>query len=155
MRIVLSFWVLLLTSCNYKTSNQEYGYCTIAKQADIWVIVDDTSGSFLIRGEKIGPIKNSYQNIVSAINRKYVNPSISVEKKEGDTLFVRIDSSEMFTQRMGTTGALNFKAVVVYSLTENDSIKGVFFKFPEGDHGGKPGYFTRKDFKDFTVKECR
>jgi len=128
--------------------------CNEATNSKLWVVYNSVP-TILVRGGKLDSIKNDYHLIVEAMNHNSEHLKVIIQKKINDTLFVKIDSSIYLTQRMGTTGAADYEAIVVFSLTENKNVTCVYLDFEEGDHGGQPGYFTRNDFKDnFLIKDC-
>jgi len=108
-----------------------------------------------MRGAKLDSIKDDYHLIIEALNYRYSPVKLIMQKKTNDTLYLKIDSSFIFTQRWGTYGANAFLATTIFSLTENKEIRCVYLDFEEGDHSGPPGYFTRKDFeKGYKIENC-
>ena len=89
----------------------------------------------------------STEEITNELNKEFDDIPLQLVKTSNDTAFVKITDSQKFTNRMGSTGAYNYMATVVYNLTEMKNIKFVNFDFTEGDHA-VPGVFSREDFKN-------
>lgn len=98
----------------------------------------------LIEGEVLG-----VTNVLEAINRKYPENKLVLERQNADTVFVKVEDASYLTQSSGSTGARVFLAESTYSLTEIPSVRVVFFNFKIGDHA-TPGAYTRKSF-DFSM----
>jgi hypothetical protein len=74
----------------------------------------------------------------------------------GDTLSVKLEHSELFTQQMGTTGANMFRVALIYTLTDHFGYNYVDIQFEEGDHGGQPGIYSRMNpGSDPPLKVCK
>jgi len=101
----------------------------------------------------IEPMENATAgSIVTRLNALHPDPGLELLKIEGDIAFVRVPDAEYLTQRMGTTGAEYFMALVTISLTSLSGIEHVNFSFKEGDHA-IPGAYSRVDFIDFWLDE--
>ncbi|HHT28317.1 MAG TPA: hypothetical protein GXZ82_13885, partial [Firmicutes bacterium] len=90
------------------------------------------------------------QAVVNAVNGAYGTPNypgIQLERLHNRTAYVRVLDEDLLTQRMGSTGAWHYLAVVTASLTSVPDIDSVDFVFKEGDHA-VPGIYTREDFLD-------
>jgi hypothetical protein len=98
--------------------------------------------------EKVEP--QTVQTVVKAVNNAYSTPKypgIRLERIQEHTAYVRILDEDLLTQRMGSTGAWHYLAVVTASLTSVPGVEKVDFAFKEGDHA-VPGVYTREDFLD-------
>lgn len=89
------------------------------------------------------------KKLEAAINKKYPrpeSPGIEVLRVEDSVAFVKVVDGEMLTQRLGTTGAEHYSAMVTFSLTSLDNVSLVcLVGFDEGDHMA-PGCYKRVDF---------
>ena len=88
------------------------------------------------------------EDIVLALNTKYPQIKIEVDKRSNDTLFVRIPDATNLTQSMGTTGATSYLVEATYGFTSINGIHVVNYSFTEGDHAS-PGSYTRESFIEF------
>lgn len=113
----------------------------------IWSIDYDGDTSFLIRGKGLDSLIRRPQNLVDSWNR---NSSIKIQltKVTSKAIFVSVIESQKLTQQLGSTGALNMLASIVYTLTELPKYKYVYIDFEMGDHAN-PGIYSRKDFEDY------
>lgn len=117
-------------------------------------------GDALVRGEKIGEIRDDPEKLVLAFNRSGHDPEsfrtaetdttmgppkLKLLDLEGNVATVEVINARYLTQRMGTTGADAFMAAATFTLTEHESIDAVRFVFPEGDHA-MPGVYSRDTF---------
>lgn len=85
-------------------------------------------------------------DLISLLNQNYEGIQLRFLKISNDTLFAEIPESDRFTQQLGSTGAYNYMASVVYNLTELPNVKYVKLDFEMGDHA-EPGVYTRDDFQ--------
>ncbi|MEW6184342.1 MAG: GerMN domain-containing protein [Thermodesulfobacteriota bacterium] len=127
----------------------------------IWRTVRGTpEGDLLIRGKHIDQIKGNVKDLIRALNKSDQDPEsfrtpkdreaadppkVKLKEIKNKTAFVEIINAEYLTQRMGSSGAEEFLAVVTYTLTEHPNIQIVHFIFEEGDHA-VPGPYSRKYF---------
>lgn len=100
----------------------------------------------IIENKETLPVKE--EEIVIALNNKYPQIQIEVEKRRHDTLFVRIPDATNLTQSMGITGATFYLIEATYGFTSINGIHVVNYSFTEGDHAS-PGPYTRESFNDF------
>lgn len=118
------------------------------------------TGDAIVRGKKIGLIKDDVNKLVIALNVTDKGPELFRDPEDGPaknppmlrlrgiangTANVEIINDRHLTQNMGTTGADAYLAGVTFTLTENEEIHSVNFIFREGDHA-IPGVYTRKSF---------
>ncbi|MEO6948216.1 MAG: hypothetical protein ABI123_01195 [Ginsengibacter sp.] len=89
----------------------------------------------------------SLEEITNELNKSFNDIPLQLVKTSHDTAFVKITDSKKLTNQIGSTGAYNYMAAVVYNLTEIKNIKFVSFDFTEGDHA-VPGIYQRDDFKN-------
>ena len=119
----------------------------VKNQSLLWQVTD--SGGFkLTKPVERGIDTMSASNIVELINVNYDSIHIDYLRTSHDTVYLAIPHSETLTEKSGDTGAENFMASTVYSLTEVKGIRFVNFEFKGGDHA-MPGVYTRDDFKNF------
>lgn len=85
------------------------------------------------------------EELAEALNIKYPDIKLSVNKVSHDTLYVDIPVATFLTQQYGTTGATTYLAEATYAFTEIPAIEVVNFSFKEGDHA-VPGPYTRASF---------
>ena len=85
------------------------------------------------------------KEIVNGLNRTRSAASIEYVTQRGPIVFPGVKDAERLTQQMGTTGACQYLAGVVLSLTSLPGVEVVHFDFPAGDHAS-PGFYTRADF---------
>ncbi len=119
-----------------------------AKNQSLLWQVRDSNGFKLSKPVKRGIDTMSATNIVDLINNNYDSIHIDYLKTSHDTVYLAIPHSASLTEKSGDTGAENFMASTVYSLTEVKGIRYVNFDFKGGDHA-MPGVYTREDFKNF------
>lgn len=100
----------------------------------------------IIENKAIHPTKE--EEVVLALNTKYPDIKIEVEKKSNDTLFVRIPDANNLTQSIGITGATSYLIEATYGFTSINGIHVVNYSFTEGDHA-LPGPYTRESFHEF------
>ncbi len=90
--------------------------------------------------------------IEEEINKKHpppLSPGIKFKKIKDNIAYIEILDGEMFTQRMGTSGAEGYITMITFSFTSIDDVSHVcIFGFEEGDHAA-PGCFSRVDFLQF------
>lgn len=98
--------------------------------------------------KRIQPINKdslTQENMVRYINDLYADIRISFIKTVHDTMFVRINNSELLANQMGSGGAESYMAEVTYNLTELPGINYVGIVFRKGNHAD-PGIYSRTDF---------
>jgi hypothetical protein len=100
----------------------------------------------IIENKDIRPITE--KKVAFALNTKYPEIKIEVEKKSNDTLFVRIADATNLTQSIGITGATSYLIEATYGFTSVNGIHVVNYSFTEGDHAS-PGSYTRESFSEF------
>lgn len=85
------------------------------------------------------------EELAEALNIKYPEIHLEVDKISHDTLSVNIPNATYLTQQAGTTGAMTYLAEATYAFTDLPEIKVVTFNFKEGDHA-VPGPYSRNSF---------
>lgn len=114
----------------------------------IWCIDYDGDSSYLIRGKGFDNLTiKDPQNLVDIWSGNS-NLKIELTKVTAKAIFITVTGSEIMTQQLGSTGALNILASIVYTLTELPQYKYVYIDFEMGDHAN-PGIYSRKDFEDY------
>lgn len=88
------------------------------------------------------------EELVRALNAKYPEIKIKIDKKSNDTLFVSIPDATYLTQSIGITGATSYLIEATYGFTALKGIHVVNYSFIEGDHA-LPGPYTRTSFTEF------
>lgn len=88
----------------------------------------------------------SADQLIRFLNQNYEDVQLKLDHISNDTLYAKIPDSDKLTQQLGSTGAYNYLASVVYNLTELNNVKYINLDFKEGDHA-MPGVFNRDDFK--------
>jgi len=87
--------------------------------------------------------------IEKEINNHYPKseaPGIKFEKIQDNIAYIRILDGEFFTQRMGSTGAEIYAAMITFSFTSLENVSYVYLLgFEEGSHAA-PGIKSRFDF---------
>lgn len=155
MPVFILLLILLCNSCgeaererNDEAKKDTIGKCDscrddrLKKHFYSWYSDIDSCGNLkVIRGEKIDLI----MDVDSAI--KYLNSSnqVKIERYDAhaDTLYIKIINAELYTQRMGTTGASQYMLSALYTLTDHFGYQTIYFNYEEGDHGGQPGFKNR------------
>ncbi len=119
----------------------------VKSQSLLWQ-VRDSNGLKLSKPIKRGIDTMSASHIIDLINDNYDSIHINYLETSHDTVYLAIPYGKSLTEKIGDTGAENFMASTVYSLTEVKGIRYVNFDFKGGDHA-MPGVYTRDDFKNF------
>jgi hypothetical protein len=112
-----------------------------------------------VRGSALDRIPHDLLTLVRAVNRSPDNadslrapddqspwdyaPKLKVVGIRGDTVDVEVVNAWTLTQSMGTSGAGQFIAEAVLTLTESPGIRYVNLIFEEGDHAA-PGCYSRE-----------
>ncbi len=132
-----------------------------------WNVEPDPGGGadILVRGARIGEIRNNIVSLIIALNRPPDDadwftlqkdptlvdyPQIRLLGIDQAMMRIQILNDEYLTQRMGSFGAQAYLASVTFTLTECPRIKSVQFIFKEGDHA-VPGEYTRESFPDYRI----
>ena len=164
--LLLSVCALYLFACNNSSDNGEEevvyetvtdtasaagsadSLLTIVNRPSLWTVeMPENNREEKLKQPQDEKIKSlSAAQLVSAINDNFSDVQLHFDKISHDTLYVDIPESERLTQQLGSTGAYNYMAMVVYNLTELNQVKFVHFDFKEGDHA-TPGTFSREDYK--------
>lgn len=84
--------------------------------------------------------------LISALNESNSGISLNFKKISNDTIYVDIPEANYLADQVGSTGAYNYLATVVFNLTELNKIKFVNLSFKGGEHA-VPGTYSRDDFK--------
>lgn len=121
---------------------------TIVNKPSLWTVEFENSSQKekLHKPEGTNIESLSPNDLVSLLNQSHEEIPLQFEKISHDTLYAKISNSQYLTQQIGSTGAYNYLASVVYNLTELPNVKYVKLDFDEGDHAA-PGVYTREDFK--------
>lgn len=118
----------------------------------VWITQYDTAKAefHLVQQRQINADSLQPQDMVQVLNDawKDVNVTLEFKKISHDTLYVNIPQAEYLTERMGSSGAMEYLASTTYNLTEVKNIRFVNYTFKAGDHLS-PGTYTRDDFNDF------
>ena len=157
---------MILFGCtNSSDSNEEVIYETVQDTAsgpgmeDPAIVIQNSPLLWRVELEKNSQVEKikkpddskietmSAEEITTELNKDFDDIPLQLVKTSNDTAFVKITDSQKFTNRIGSTGAYNYMATVVYNFTELKNIKFVKFDFIEGDHA-VPGVFSREDFKN-------
>lgn len=88
------------------------------------------------------------EEVLNALDSKYPEIPLLVEKEQQDTLYVNIPMSNYLTQSMGSTGATIFLIEATYAFTSVPPFQVVHYSFQKGDHA-VPGYYSRESFTEF------
>lgn len=160
--LIVAVAAAMLYSCNSGSDKEEVIYETVIDSPEVsnevdsnliinkphlWVVETDET-----KPEKLKqPTDKSLSNlnaaqIITEINASYPNIQLSLLGNSHDTVYIDIPASNYLTQSIGSTGAYNYMAMVVYNMTESQGTKYVNFKFKTGDHA-EPGVYSREDFK--------
>lgn len=93
-------------------------------------------------------VDHSLRQLIAVVNAGYARSPVKIDSVDwrNDTVFVKIDSAEYLTSRMGSAGAREYLAVATFTLTEAAGAKYVCFEFEEGDHAA-PGVYDRAYFQ--------
>lgn len=162
---VLLFSIFLYACTNSTDSKEEVIYQSVQDTAsasimnDSAIVIQNSPILWRVEMEKNSQFEKlkkpsdsrietmSAEAITKELNNDFEDITLQLISTSHDTAFVKIADGEKFTNRIGSTGAYNYLATVVYNLTEMKNIKYVNFDFKEGDHA-VPGVFTREDFKN-------
>lgn len=159
--ILLLAGIIFILSCN-NNSNKNNGD-TDSLSADeemqlepeeklVWTMQYDTAKAefHLVQQRRINADSLQPQDMVQTLNDawKDVNVKLEFKKISNDTIYVSIPQSEKLTERMGSSGAMEYLASTTYNLTEVKNIRFVNYAFKAGDHLS-PGTYSRDDFSDF------
>ncbi|TSE03747.1 GerMN domain-containing protein [Aquimarina algiphila] len=130
--------------------------CIEAQKSFLWKAkIDDNGNDYLIKGDKIFEIKNDLKLISSYLNKLNPPLEVNVIDVKDSILKINFKNEEILTQQLGTTGASQFAASLVYYFTENERVNKIKIDLNEGDHFS-PGVYSRNDFKnEFYVFKCK
>lgn len=149
---IICFCILSLLISKWAHTQIDCNNCTcFINDSYLWKAFVGKSGKeFLVKGDSLDRIKNNTKMIVQFFNKEY-RIQIKLLRIKTRVAYLKIINSEYFTQQIGDAAANWYMAELVYSLTEGSLITKVFINFEEGDHGGTPGYKTRKSFKEYII----
>jgi hypothetical protein len=139
---------------------------TAYRDARYWQYGDDyrwncfaAKDGYCTRGPGLGRIPHDLPTLMRAVNRSPDDPEsfrapedrepwnyppkVKVVGSRGDTVDVEVVNAFTLTQSMGSTGAAQFVAEAVLTLTESPGIRYVNLIFEEGDHA-TPGRYSRE-----------
>ena len=111
----------------------------------IAVVNDKTDKIEIQENPQKSTVPLNKEELAEALNIKYPEIHLEVNKISSDTLLVNIPNATYLTQQAGTTGALTYLAEATFAFTELPKIKVVTFSFKEGDHA-TPGSYSRSSF---------
>lgn len=161
LRSMLLISIIGLTSCQYDNQTKESTNNIDSSSVDSSAFIESTfslpyqafyneeTDRFEIReNTDSSTIAHNAEDLAKALNSKFPEITIIIERKKKDTLMVAIPQAASLTQTSGTTGATAYLAEATYAFTSLDSIRVVNFNFKEGDHA-VPGPYTRASFSDF------
>lgn len=157
-KIILPLFIILLAGCQSKDEPDEIETTvvdtvvansekdiTVTHNAELWY-VDEGEVEKLHEPQNKTIETLSPQDLIAMLNQKNGDVQLVLDKVSKDTVFLSIPKSAYLTNQMGSTGAYNYLATVVYNFTELKPITYVRFSFEEGDHAA-PGVYSRNDFK--------
>lgn len=148
--IIISIFAILVGGCGNRPRNADTQEVTFVNNTSVWSVEYDIDNDkfYLVRGNLLDEVKHDIEKTILAWNE---NSAIKIEftKIDNGMLYVKIPDAEKLTQRMGSTGAMQILASLVYTLTEKYPY--VYIDFDEGDHAS-PGMFSRNSFR-FAVLE--
>lgn len=159
--ILLLAGIIFILSCNNNSDKNNADTDTLSADEEmqlepeeklVWIMQYDTAKAefHLVQQRKINADSLQPQDMVQTLNDawKDVNVKLEFKKISNDTLYVSIPQSEQLTERMGSSGAMEYLASTTYNLTEIKNIRFVNYAFKAGDHLS-PGTYSRDDFNDF------
>lgn len=159
--ILLLAGIVFFLSCNNNSNKNNGNADTLTADEEmelepeeklVWVTQYDTAKAefHLVQQRRINADSLQPQDMVQTLNDawKDVNVKLEFKKISHDTLYVAIPQSEQLTERMGSSGAMEYLASTTYNLTEIKNIRFVNYAFKAGDHLS-PGTYSRDDFSDF------
>ena len=82
---------------------------------------------------------------INEIPSVFGKPYLILVSVRNDTAFLKMENDYRLTEEMGSTGANEYLAILVFTLTEFESIECVHLDFEEGSHA-IPGTYSRRDF---------
>lgn len=162
--ILILLFGILLFSCNSSSNENdendvpevvvdsevvtEEPTVTVVNRPSLWTVEyeSSTNKEKLKKPEGANIESLTANELINVLNQNYADVQLKLDRISNDTLYADIPESEKLTQQMGSTGAYNYLASVVYNLTELPNVKYVKLDFAEGDHA-MPGVYTREDFK--------
>jgi hypothetical protein len=141
---------------NYKT-NECNKYYDINKQnlsEFFWKSDFDTirNEDVLIKGNKLDSIGQSANELIRILNQRDIEAKIEFANISSDTITIKIINDDYLTEKMGTTGANNYLAETVFSLTENNNYNFVKILMEDGSHASS-GIYKRTDFPNILIVE--
>jgi hypothetical protein len=83
--------------------------------------------------------------------RKYKQPTISLKKQAGHTVYIGVDNEEQLGEEMGSNGALSYMTMATFSLASVKGIDCVYFDIGESDHAS-PGKYCKDSLDPFMPK---
>ena len=139
--------ILFFSLCiNAQNKNCKSCECFINKSA-IWKVETDKQGKeYLVKGDSLKLIKGSAKQLLLRLN-KISMVKAKILKSGNKVIYIKLINSTIFTQSLGDAGADWYLATLVFMLTENTGYNKVYVDFEEGDHGGRPGFLSRKYFE--------
>jgi len=149
MKHILGLILLLIFQTSFAQSDEANNRKSSPKgiPQTIWYISFESSSiGALIRPTSMDTIKKLPGSLLKEINKFYPKIGLEFERLNGDTLYVKIQNSEVLTESMGTTGSDVYLAISTYTLTEIKNVNYVFFDMIDGSHAIK-GVKSRADFR--------
>ena len=147
-KLIYPLLFIFLIACNNSTDAPAIvdDSTTVAKESFTWQITtNDTNGKMMFK--KMLTPRNSIDaaTVLEPVMAMY--PEIKPEYigVSNDTAYLKIADANFLTRQMGSNGALEYLATLVYNITEIPHVSYVNLSFEPGDHA-QPGVFSRADF---------
>tara|TARA_B110000211_G_C14028277_1_gene530874 strand:- start:1065 stop:1538 length:474 start_codon:yes stop_codon:yes gene_type:complete len=138
--------VVLLFSCSENASNHDANQ----NSSYDWTVDQKTENetvSWYITKDTVLSVSQDHMDIIKELNKGYheYSPQIIFKKLSNDTLTIKLEHEERYSDQMGSFGAQQFLARLVYTLTEAELVNYVNLDIEMGSHG-KPGVYNRLYF---------
>ncbi len=120
------------------------------KKVPYWYILESKNNRYLVKGAKMDDCKKSPELLIKKLNKSYNEflPKIIYIGTFSDTIKITFSPVEIYLNQLGSSGTKEYLAAIVYTLTENKQIEYVNVDIKEIGEHGKPGVYSRDNFKD-------
>ncbi len=113
-----------------------------------WSASLENGGRYIsIYRDTISCLSSDVSAFITELNKTFnkYQPLVIFDSLAKQTLHISFDHPEKYTEQMGTTGAQEFLAMLVFTLTELPEVQQIQLHVEIGSHG-KPGVYDRKQY---------
>lgn len=146
--LLCTIFLTLNICCKNNGEKKKEAAEEITVAGDLWKFDYDSASNDMVIVSLRPFEKDTLQTktVIDFLNSQHPDVLVEYIKTSNDTIFVKVNNSNILTQNMGSEGADFYIKSATYLLSDLKDIHYVSFDFPEGDHA-IPGVYKKQDWQ--------